>query len=433
MATRDEKAAYASTNAEPDLAFLMNDVGLDVDHQHGLVLAGYRSIRRVAALEDSPAGARAAFRALLGIDPNASPENRLGLSVLVDLWSIAKVTSEKEIQAKAEARVHGGAANVLIPMTDQTSMRKAVEKDVGEGDDFNLPEDEIPARAYLTEKMAEVEQNDPQAATLDQIAHLEHAAEVDITVGFDRTGGLRTVKKRHRVEVPACPEEYRKRIRVEMNTWLMIAAKCTGRPWLANLKRGAFDNFVDHVLGKQVNQIDSQGGRKPDWNLVLSYEYEMRRQAFKLVRLGKATLDVALRDVLKDTELRAHKFIEPLYRYGSKAPAVPLPWVTGDRDQPADRPEKRQKARRALHTGPQQGAPRPQQGPPPQKGGKGKGKGKGDMIDITLPLVAKTPDGRDICFLYNKKQCTGSCGRIHCCRVKGCTHAGPACEHPHAQ
>ena len=73
--------------------------------------------------------------------------------------------------------------------------------------------------------------------------------------------------------------------------------------------------------------------------------------------------------------------------------------------------------------------------------GKGKGKEKGKAkaprdphakkIAAGLSLVARTPDGRDICFKYNSGTCTGGCGRVHCCRVKGCTHTGPACERPH--
>ena len=51
-------------------------------------------------------------------------------------------------------------------------------------------------------------------------------------------------------------------------------------------------------------------------------------------------------------------------------------------------------------------------------GGKGFSKG-GPNGEI---LESKTPDGRDICFNWNyeNKGCTGGCGRVHICRVRGC-------------
>ncbi len=52
-------------------------------------------------------------------------------------------------------------------------------------------------------------------------------------------------------------------------------------------------------------------------------------------------------------------------------------------------------------------------------------------------LMGNTADGRLICFAFNNTSgcSTASCGRVHCCRVKGCgatdhgCHARPvACE-----
>ena len=66
------------------------------------------------------------------------------------------------------------------------------------------------------------------------------------------------------------------------------------------------------------------------------------------------------------------------------------------------------------------------------KDGKGKGKGKskkGDKSFNGSSLVSQTPDGREICFAYNAQGCRGSCGRVHCCRVRGCHKEHSAREH----
>ena len=54
---------------------------------------------------------------------------------------------------------------------------------------------------------------------------------------------------------------------------------------------------------------------------------------------------------------------------------------------------------------------------------------KGDKSFNGSSLVSQTPDGREICFAYNAQGCRGSCGRVHCCRVRGCHKEHSAREH----
>ena len=72
------------------------------------------------------------------------------------------------------------------------------------------------------------------------------------------------------------------------------------------------------------------------------------------------------------------------------------------------------------------------------KGGKGKGKKgkKGEKGKREIPeqlkglnLAWMTPHGRDLCFAWNTGDCTGKCGRVHQCRVKGCYGDHKAIDH----
>ena len=96
-------------------------------------------------------------------------------------------------------------------------------------------------------------------------------------------------------------------MRVETNLWLMLAAKSRSTPWLKDLTAQPFNEFVDYILGRKVDRINcSDAPRpKPEWHLVLSYEYELRKEVCKQVRQHGATLAEALRSVTKDAELRA--------------------------------------------------------------------------------------------------------------------------------
>lgn len=63
-----------------------------------------------------------------------------------------------------------------------------------------------------------------------------------------------------------------------------------------------------------------------------------------------------------------------------------------------------------------------------KKGSKGKGSGKkGDKSAYSL--MSHTADGREICFAYNAQGCSGGCGRVHVCRVRGCNQPHPLWEH----
>ena len=165
----------------------------------------------------------------------------------MNIWSIAKCTASKEIEAKAQANVTSSANT--IPPNERSLMRKAIERS------GKLPDDEVPGAHYLTVKVDEVEQNEPKASPLDQIAHLEHATDVDMTVGLDNSGTFRTIRQKLKVDVPNDPEAYRKRMRVEMNLWLMLSARFMNKPWLEGTTSGPFDRFVNYILGKDLQYL----------------------------------------------------------------------------------------------------------------------------------------------------------------------------------
>ena len=422
MATPAEQKQFVSDNVSPNLAFIFDDVELGPDIQYKIVKAGYKSVRRIAAIDDGQAGARAALKQLAGIEDADNPEQKLALTILVDIWNICRVTAEKEIEAKAQAAVAG--ATKPISNNDRTAMKKIVEK--SRGPKATLPDDEVPSQVYLTAKVDEVEQNEPRASPLDEISHTEHKTEADLSIGLDPKGVVKTFRKALKVDMPTDTESYRKRLKVEANLWLMLAAKYINKPWLANLDQRDFENFVEYILGKKVLNVfsDSPYPRQAPWSLVMSFELRLRQEAFKLVRDGK-TLAAALESVISDSDLRSLYFITNLVTDKSshggdtalKRP--PPPYVP---EEPWSKKGKKGKDK-----------------------GKGKGKGKdkngrrqekdpaAKKISPIYPLVPKTPDGRDICFQYNNGTCNDPrCNRVHCCRVKGCTHVGPACEHPHA-
>ena len=245
MASAQQMAEYLTNHAEPELTFILSEVEVPMKLQYDLVMAGYRSTRRFAAIEDTKTEVRAALKDAIGLDPTTGADARLGMALLVAAWDLCQASTKKDIELRTESRVTGLSRHV--PANDRLAMRKILENKAGK-----LPDDEIPGTGYLSFKLEEVETNDPKASPLEDIAHPEHSMDTDLTIGLDSAGAFRTVRKKSKVDVPLSPEHYRKRMRVECNLWMMVSSKFSSRAWLQTFSRGPFEAFVDYVLGKHV-------------------------------------------------------------------------------------------------------------------------------------------------------------------------------------
>ena len=213
------------------------------------------------------------------------------------------------------------------------------------------------------------------------------------------------------------PQQLRKRHRIEANLWAYLAAKITNKTWLADYSADIYARLTDHILGKRCAELEinlttaetADGPNlapKPPWSLVLSYEYQLRKAAFKSVREEGSTLVQAFEAAIKDPELRELHFTSPL---------ALLP-----------RGEKRRDA--GGGAGRDHDFPgTPNKHPAPKRRPKGKGKGTGKGKDT----VARTPDGRMICLAYQTPNgCPGGCNMLHVCYGKGCQGNHPFYQCP---
>jgi len=154
---------------------------------------------------------------------------------------------------------------------------------------------------------------------------------------------------------------------------------------------------------------------------VLSYEYECRKEALRLVREEGKTLNEALLDSMKDAEIRELHFISAVTLAGRKRgaePELPLPpnkWQRGGKGA------GKGKGSRANSKGGTKGDGNKGKTSIPKGKGKGKSKGK---------LMWQTPDKKNICFAYSSPEGSPStCNMVHCCRVKGCAGSHPTYDH----
>lgn len=158
-----------------------------------------------------------------------------------------------------------------------------------------------------------------------------------------------------------------------------------------------FRKLSDHVLGSTVAGLRGANGQSPTWSLVLTYELELRKAAYRYVRDGVcACLETALDKACEAPALYSVHFVTPLQLGKTE---INMELAGGDLPEPS----------------------------------KGKGKGKGKW-ERQWGKAAKAPDGRRICFAFNKSSgCDkASCAFAHICQRCFAKHSFQKCKYKHA-
>ena len=111
-----------------------------------------------------------------------------------------------------------------------------------------------------------------------------------LQTSVDAADHVRVTKTLRKLELPRNSESYRRLMRIEAYTWLAMSARFKAKAWLQGLKLEHFTKFVNSILGDKVAglRLPSTAGSdlthaRPPWQVVLSFEWKLRYEAFKLV------------------------------------------------------------------------------------------------------------------------------------------------------
>ena len=134
---------------------------------------------------------------------------------------------------------------------------------------------------------------------------------------------------------------------------------------------------------------------RPPFSLVFSYEYQLRKRMAHLMNDGMSLKD-AMKMAMECSETREVHFLAPL-------------WFASVPASSSNHGPERSRSPRRLARG--------DRGKRGKSKGKGKGSGKwnaGNQKGEGKGLHAETPDGRMICFDFDKRSgCPGHCGFVH--------------------
>ena len=168
----------------------------------------------------------------------------------------------------------------------------------------------------------------------------------------------------------------------------------------------------EHVLGLKARNKEGEVIAAPEFDLMLSYDYQIRRQMVKLVKEG-ATIAEALKEAMTDTTIKERHFLTPnVYSQVSSTASA----SKGDYQRSRSPPWRRGSWNTDFYE-------QPKGKGKGKKGGKGKTKKGRQMHD-------RTPDGRQICWRWNnpRERCRFQCGRLHVCQLCFGSHPAHACD-----
>ena len=196
--------------------------------------------------------------------------------------------------------------------------------------------------------------------------------------------------------LPQTPEELRLRHRRIGLSWDFLATKHSSRVWLSKNLTDTLRRFSDYVLGPQVAGLVTGDGRKPTWSLILQFEHEARKAAYKWLRDGEVTtLDAAFSRAMVDTEVLQRHLIIPFSLNVSARTSDDMPntWV--------ERPPRGGRGRGRGNTGRGNAA----------RGARNQQLKNNNQDSEFKGKLTKDANGEPICWRFNRK---GGCSNTSC-------------------
>lgn len=418
--------SQAMDDGSAELKYLMAREGVSVRVQGLFFHHGCTTLPKLANFVKDAADLRDMLAQSFGLDAATSLQERAEVAgVLVAYNSaVTRVTELAKHQGEMDAR------NFLKPMqnSEYQAMRQGYTSAYGP-----LPDDLCPAKVYLEKRIAELESGEFKAERLKTVLNREFDEEETLSPQWDNAGNLKLKKTSNSIEEPANPEELRSRLEVMFNALIFISTLHTNRKELAGFTPSFVHRYAAYILGEHVWLMVARdsGGRtvaSPNWLLVLGYEYQIRKQAYRWTLEGQVdvagarTFDTLRNNILKatfDPLIKERYFTTPLAISAASGSVGVTITALNKRPAEEDWPQqpKRQGKGKQKAKAKAKGSETTNKGGGKGRGKKGAGRGKGLAGGGAKGCASHTPEGEAICYAYNSAE---GCQKKNCIFVNRC-------------
>ena len=408
MAAPDVNTAEGREEAikmlDPDFQGLLERKSVPAMIQAQLAVNNVKSVSIFSVLGESSADVRTFAADRLGLD---RARNIVDIASMVDSWEACKTRMSVRHQAEAEAQT----AQLPPPMnrTEAQDLRLRFEQMF-----YRLEDKVSPSTGTLEQLSEQIDAGEFRTMALVQFMSRDDQDSEPLGATFGKDGTIKVKRGYGEVKPPKSGEELRQRLKLLGHSYMFMMLKYPNRPTLRDNNPNLWHKYSDYLLGEHVLALKAKNARgeivaTPSLELVLNYEYQVRKLMVRAMNEGKA-INEALEDAMKDTTTKERYFLTP-----AALEAV------SERD---DKHKSRSPRRESWGGGGSSwggGSTKANKG----KGGKGKSKGKKGK-----GLKSHTPDGKPICFAWNNRdqRCRYACGREHCCQYCYGPHPAHSCK-----
>ena len=224
---------------------------------------------------------------------------------MVKAWKDAKVHADTKVNYDAVARAHGETVSMLAP--GWISLLAAFKQKYEE----HLHDTVLPAQSYFESFEEKLSDGHLKAETLAQNKSPKRENH-SVSLHLDGQLTIQT-KRRFMSNMPSNPEELRLKYKVLSNCWLMGQLRQPGRHLFSDLDRNTFADFLDVLLSEKnfllIKNIGTTRIIRPDWSLCMGYEFELRKEALRLVREKGFSIQRALWGAYNNESHRLENFL----------------------------------------------------------------------------------------------------------------------------
>ena len=388
-------------------------------------------------------------------------------------WKRTKIQVELKTSTEALQRQHGEPVRMLPE--DWTSVIVKFKSKYGAG----LQEEELPAQAYFEEFQEKLAAGMLQAEPLDRIISQAEAEDQDrqkpepprqYGMHLSATLTIQT-RRRYTSGLPRNLEELRQKYDVLSNCWLLGQQRQPGRALYSGVDATTFPRILKELLGKKnfalSKELDGKPLVAPPWPHCLSYELELRREAYKRCRERNMGFSSAWWETYGDSEHCMLHWLQLVSLANSAPPTSELSIESLVQKEVSAQLRNADRSRTPLpNKAGRGGKGRPQLAPPQQLAlpgvaasssvtdmnleskGKGKGKNKRNRAGKRPPAgtvwqlrdllrggpevqsMLQASQGNGICFAFQEGRCEHgpSCSRQHVCIGCGGTRGYNECQ-----
>ena len=424
------RIAEGLKNLSSELAFLFSERGVANEVQGWIGLGGPMSIEQFASIDIDEKSVREWLAAELGLRAADGREQRRQVSSVVAAWAASKTRLKRQDDEEAAARAIGAPRQ--LRKGPFLKLRGALET-LHDKEEEGIPDEVFPAKDYIDIKVEQIEEGEMKAESLDEVATVKEGEKFtsldDMAPRRDGTWHMK--RQKFQTFLPSSSEQLRAKFKTMGFCWEAVKLKSPHMACLAGLCAETWLQHVEFLLsadvyGLEIKSVEGRVLASPSWALLLSYDHEIRRKAFKEVNMKGRTIKEALKAAQASTELRERYLTTPM-RFPSAALSAGSS-IQEENRRPLKRLQdeiKPEVSKKALKKERQQERLKNEKG----KSGKGRGSWnettKGPPWQQAKPVLptkvprkprGQTADGRKLCYAYAKGTCVkDQCQFAHLC------------------